>query len=159
MFRQKLVLSVSALGFALMTGLLVATPGRAVSDYVTYAFYDDSEALRPVVVSQAIMVAMENKGYIKVPPTQAKLLVGYWAGVSAELSVDVATLDFTVDEALIDDLGVTLPVGSLVIGIVDRTSEELIWVSSASAVFDREPTQEEVNEIAARVLADFHSPR
>ena len=157
MFRQKLWLSASAL--ALLTMLLVASPGGAESDYVTYAFYDDSEAPRPVVVSQAIMLAMEEKGYVKVPPTQASLLVGYWAGVTAELSVDVATLDFTVDEALIDDVGVTLPVGSLVIGIVDRTSEELIWVSTASAVFDREPTQEEVNEIAARVLADFHSPR
>ena len=53
MFTQTLRLRAGSLGLALALLLGLATPLGAVSDYVTYAFYDDSEARRPVVVSQS----------------------------------------------------------------------------------------------------------
>jgi hypothetical protein len=104
-------------------------------------------------VARAITREMEAKGYQEAAPDQADILIAVHA--STWTSVESTTYGYryrwpVVDVQFYDE-------GTLVIDIVDKKTNEMVWRGAATGVLSDNPGQDEqkVAEVVGAILAKY----
>jgi hypothetical protein len=124
--------------------------------YSSFAMYDrsDLKTRAPLVykrIKRAVMQEMETKGYQEAASDRADVLIAVHG--SQRQKFDVTTYGYrwrAVDVYQYQE-------GTLVIDIVDRKANELVWRGTAAGVVSDNPGQDEqkVAEVVGAVLAKY----
>ncbi|WP_417760206.1 DUF4136 domain-containing protein [Shewanella sp.] len=151
-------------------------PAANFSQYKTYAWVDDKvsaeEYQHDGLLSQRVHNAVDNelaaKGFVKVAPEEAQLLVNYLTKIDKRATVD--TFNAGMGYGPYGYRGWwgasnsysqvrEYDVGSLVLDLIDAKSSQLVWRGTAKNVVREYKTPEQrinkVNQAAKAVLENF----
>lgn len=136
------------------------------SRYKTYAWIKGTEALNPLVedrIRNAIEGQLAAKGLTKTT-SSADLAVATHASTSTEKQIDVNSFGYGYGWGGWGGGGSTsvnvydIHIGTLLVDLVDVSSNKLVWRGIANATVDKTVSQELVNDAAAKMFAKYPPP-
>jgi hypothetical protein len=168
MMRWALVLFVLTCG-TIVADVTVDWDRQAdFTQFKTYAWGKGTPAKNPLM-DQRIIAAIDKqlaeKGFQKVDPSQADLVVLYHAAVGQQTQLNTTDMGggwgwrwggpgmstTTVEK---------IPTGQLVVDIGDAKSKKLLWLGNASATLSDKPekNEEKINKAVAKMFEKFPPP-
>jgi hypothetical protein len=168
------------LGFAACSSVAIQTDfdpaaSGTISEYRTYAWLPhpsggDTRVNNPLVASRietAVDQVLSSKGYSKTTAASASFLVGYHAALDGKVDIDTMNGYYGYGYARWYGRGAVMTQnyvreyeeGTLILDIVDKTSNELVWRGSAQAEVNMDVTpaerQERVTNAVQLILEEF----
>lgn len=161
---------VGALGLLGCSTLTVSTDYDRAADFSKYKSFDirpSKSIQQPFLrerLERAVTAQLEAKGLTRSPGS-ADLWVSLHGRVSQRTEIDTTSFGYGYRWGWWGGMGVTtrrvrkVPVGTLIVDLVDAAAKELVWQGSASDTVDESGTpadrEARVNEAVAKLFADF----
>jgi hypothetical protein len=146
-----------------------------ISEYRTYAWLPhpsggDTRVNNPLVASRvetAVDQVLSSKGYSKTTAASASFLVGYHAALDGKVDIETMNRYYGYGYArwygsgalITQDYVREYEEGTLIMDIVDKTSNELVWRGSAQAEVNMDVTpaerQERITNAVQLIFEEF----
>ncbi|HVR96419.1 MAG TPA: DUF4136 domain-containing protein [Thermoanaerobaculia bacterium] len=159
----SLVASLALLGLTACAGAKISTDFDKAADFShfkTYSWIKGMSAADPLVeerIKSAVDRKLAAKGLTQVE-SSADLHVATYASTSVQQEVNTASYGYGYSGTGWDNSMVSVSavdVGTLVLDLVDPSSQKLVWRGTATGVVGYSVQQEKVDRIVERMLTRF----